>query len=317
MTRSFANKRVLLTGASGFIGSALCQRLVTDGALVHAVYRNACVDWLPRIELHQADLSDYEATRHAFAAAKPDLVFHLAGHSNAMPRIQEVRPALASNLVATVNLLTAAAEIGCERIVVTGSHDEPDPNEASADAFVPSSPYAASKLAANLYARMLHALYQLPVSVARIYMAYGVGRTNLNKLVPHVILSVLRGQPPRLSSGTRPMDWIYIDDVIAGLLAIAQSRRLGGQTVGLGTGITHTSRQVAEKIIALMGSELTPEFGAIADRPLEKARFCDMSDTRAKIDWSPVVSFDEGLRRSIVWYRDVAANAASPASAHT
>lgn len=280
---------------------------------MHALYRTAGVDCLPGIEPHQADLSDYEATRHAFAAATPEFVFHLAGHSSAMPRIQEVRPAFAGNLVATVNLLTAAAEIGCERIVVTGSHDEPDPNEASTDAFVPSSPYAASKLAANLYARMFHALCQLPVSVARIYMTYGPGRTSLKKLIPYVILSVLRGQPPQLSSGTRPMDWIYIDDVIAGLLAIAQSRRLDGQTVGLGTGITHTSRQAAERIIALMGSELTPEFGAIADRPLEKARFCDMSDTRAKIDWSPVISFDEGLRRMIVWYREhVAAHADAP-----
>ncbi|MGH6609107.1 MAG: NAD-dependent epimerase/dehydratase family protein [Burkholderiaceae bacterium] len=313
MKRNFAHTRVLVTGASGFIGSNLCQRLINEGARVHAVGRTGRGEWTPGVERQEADLTDCESTRRVFAAAKPDLVFHVAGHSHGMPQLDQVQPALASNLVATVNLLTVAAEIGCERVILTGSHDEPDPNEASADAFVPASPYAASKLAANLYARMFHALFQVPVSVARIYMAYGAGQRNLNKLIPYVILSVLRGQAPRLSSGTRPMDWIYIDDVISGLLAVAESGTLDGQTVGLGTGVVHTSRQAAERLVALMNSGITLEFGAVPDRQHERARYCDLADTRAKIDWNPVVSFDEGLQRSISWYRDhVAPHVISP-----
>lgn len=145
----------------------------------------------------------------------------------------------------TVNLLTVAAEMGCcERIILTGSHDEPDPDESSADTFVPSSPYAASKLAANSYARMFHALYQLPVSIARIYMAYGPAQRDLNKLIPYVILSLLRGQTPRLSTGRRPMGWIYIDDVIDGMIATAQSRTVDGQAMvsALASSIRRTRR---------------------------------------------------------------------------
>jgi UDP-glucose 4-epimerase len=142
----------------------------------------------------QADISDYESAQRVFAEAKPDIVFHLAGHVQGSRNLEHMRPALFGNLVTTVKLLTVAAEMGCERIILTGSHDEPDPDESSADTFVPSSPYAASKLAANSYASMFHALYQLPVSVARIYMGYGPAQRDLNKLIPYVILSLLRGK---------------------------------------------------------------------------------------------------------------------------
>jgi UDP-glucose 4-epimerase len=87
-------------------------------------------------------------------------------------------------------------------------------------------------------------------------MAYGPAQRDLNELIPYDILSLLRGQTPRLSSGARPMDWIYVDDVVDGMIATAQSQTVSCQTAGLGTGVSHTAREAVEKIIVLMKSDL-------------------------------------------------------------
>jgi nucleoside-diphosphate-sugar epimerase len=151
---------------------------------------------------------------------------------------------------------------------------------------------------------MFRALYQSPVTIARIFMTYGPGQRDLKKLIPYVILSLLRGQTPEMSSGARPLDWVYIDDVLDGLILIASSSHVDGLTIPLGTGVTYTAREAAEKIVALMGSSITPVFGVLQDRQLEKRRAADVAATEAMIGWRPTVSFDEGLRRTIAWYRE-------------
>jgi nucleoside-diphosphate-sugar epimerase len=249
-------------------------------------------------------MSDYEKFRRIYSEVRPHIVFHLAGHVQGSRNLDQVRPTLVGNLLTTVNLLVIAADMGCERIVLTGSQDEPDPGESDATAFVPSSPYAASKYAGNAYARMFRALYQSPVTIGRIFMAYGPGQRDIKKLIPYTVLCVRRGQTPKMSSGSRPLDWIYVDDVLDGLITISQSPNADGQIVHLGTGVTHTARQAVERIIALMESSITPVFGALQDRQLEKARFADVSATQAKVGWQPTVTFDEGLLRTIAWYQE-------------
>jgi UDP-glucose 4-epimerase len=301
---SLSRKRVLVTGASGFIGSHLCRRLSREGAEVCAVSRTIPAPGSDPARRIRADISDYDTAQRIVGEAKPDVVFHLAGHVQGSRSLEQVRPAFIGNVVTTVNLLTIASEARCERFILTGSQDEPDPGESSADTFVPPSPYAASKLASSSYARMFWEVHRLPVSIARIYMAYGPAQRDLNKLIPYAILSLAHGRAPRLSRGTRPIDWIYIDDVVDGLIATAQSRDLNGLTVGLGTGVAHTVPQVVDKIIALMNSPIRPIFGAVPTRRLEKARLGNVADTRAKIGWQPAVSLDEGLQRTVAWYCD-------------
>ena len=101
-----------------------------------------------------------------------------------------------------------------------------------------------------------------------------------------------------------------MDDVVDGLIATAQSKSVGGQTISLGTGVAHTSREAAEKIVTLMESDVTLAFGAIPDRQLERVRLGNVADTRARINWQATASLDEGLRRTIAWYRDRVATGA-------
>ena len=265
-----------------------------------------CREYLEPIKnvcVHQLDLSDLQKTRGLLRETKPDFVFNVAGYVFGSRNLEHVQPALMGNLMPTLNLLIAATELGCKRVILSGSLEEPDSDEVTAAKCVPCSPYAASKFAASCYARMFHELYQLPVAIARIFMTYGPGQRDLKKLVPYTILSLLEGRAPQLSRGSRPIDWIYVDDVVEGILLLALARGVDGLTVDLGSGILHTSRQAVELIADLLGTGVTPGFGAVADRKLEVIRKANIAATKEVLSLSANVSFREGLERTIEWYR--------------
>jgi len=301
---TLSDKRVLVTGASGFIGGSLCRRLAGNGAEVHGVSRTPCADLPASVRAWHVDLGDGDSVRRLIREVKPAVVFHLAGHVQGSRGLDQVMPALAGNLTTTVNLLVAVVETGCERLVVTGSQDEPDPGEACATEFVPSSPYAAAKFAGSAYARMFRALYDCPVAIGRIFMGYGPAQRDLKKLLPYAILCLLRGEPPRMGTGARLLDWIYVEDILDGLLLMSRSADAMGHAVDLGTGVAHTARQAVEAVVRILESPVAPCFGEVPDRQLETVRVADVEATRARLGWTPAVDLCEGLRRTVAWYKD-------------
>jgi nucleoside-diphosphate-sugar epimerase len=268
---------------------------------VHGVSRteraatDSCARWWP------CRLDDIEAVRILFKAARPEFVFHLASHVAGSRLIELVLPTFTANLTSTVNLLTAATELGCERILLTGSLEEPEPGPEHA---VPSSPYAAAKFAASAYGRMFHALYNTPVVILRLFMVYGPGQQDLRKLVPYVTLSLLKGQTPELSSGVRKVDWIYVEDVVAGYLAAATAKGVEGGTIDLGSGRLDTVRTVVEELVGLINPRVQPLFGSIPERALEQTRTADAESSFRRIGWRTQVSLRDGLARTAEWYRE-------------
>src|SRR5712692_4249222 len=210
MRSALDGQRVLVTGANGFIGSHLCLRLCQEGAEVHAVYRSRRPANIDRLTWWQADLADLATVRNIVSSAQPQVIFHLASHVKGAPGLEHVLPTFQSNLQSTVNLLTVAAETTRPRVVLTGSLAEPEVENGET---FPSAPYAAAKWASSGYARMFHALYKLPVLIARVFMVYGPAQMDFTKLVPYVTLSMLQGKTPKISSGERLVDWIYVSDV--------------------------------------------------------------------------------------------------------
>lgn len=293
-----AGKRVLVTGASGFIGAHLCARLAAAGAEVHAVSRQAPA---PSGELHwhRADLADDAAVTQLVTGLRPHFIFHLASLVAGKRDVSLVLPMVRSNLLSTVNLLTAAAASPCERIVLVGSQEEPEPDDGHP---VPSSPYAASKWASSAYGRMFHALFSFPVVVARIFMVYGPAQKDVSKLIPYVTLSLLRGEAPQIGDGTRPVDWIYVGDVVDGLLALAMSRGVEGKTVDLGSGTLVPISTIVRDLVALIDPAITPVFGAVPTRAMEQIRVADVARSNALLGWRPAVSRAEGLKRTAAWY---------------
>jgi len=246
----------------------------------------------------RGDLSDRDAVLRLVEEARPDVVFHLASLVTGKRDLDLVAPALEANLLSTVHLLEAATRIGVRRIVLAGSQEEPEPGTPD----VPGSPYAAAKAASSLYGSFFRALYGTPVVTARIYMVYGPGQADTSKLVPATILSALAGERPRISSGTREIDWVYVEDVARGLVALARAEAIEGEILDLGSGELVTVRAIAERICAALGVE-GPEVGAVADRPLEVVRRADPRRTLERTGWRPEIDLDEGLARTINHYR--------------
>ena len=185
----------------GFIGQHLCRRLRSEGHLVHATSRHPHASEERGLIWHQADLADLAVSRRLFATLKPDVVFHLAGAVGANPDLALVLPAFQSLLTSTINVLVAATEARCRRIVLTGSLTEP---ASRGDGATPHSPYAAAKWSASGYGRMFHSLYEAPVVILRPFMTFGPGQAAA-KLIPSVTLSLLRGERPRLQAVRRAL----------------------------------------------------------------------------------------------------------------
>lgn len=295
-------QRILVTGASGFIGSQLCHRLCQGDVEVHTVSRVKQANTESRVQWWQGDLAELGTVKNLLTSIKPDVIFHLASYVVGAREINAVIPTFSCNLMSTVNLLTVAGQIGCRRIVITGSLEEPELGDPDA---VPCSPYAAAKWAASAYARMFHALHNLPVVILRVFMVYGPAQHDFRKVIPYTIISLLRGEAPKLSSGTRKVDWIYVEDVVEGFLAAAQAVNVEGQTIDIGSGNLVPIRAVIEQIVRLVNPQIEPIFNALPDRPLEQVRVADINRSEAVIGWRPKISLKEGLRRTVHWIEEI------------
>ena len=294
---AFGGATALVTGATGFLGRRLCASLAGRGARVVGVARRAVE--LHGVELVTCDLTDRGASDALVENSQPDFVFHLAGLVKGARDASLVLPALKANLLSTVHLLSALESTGCRRFVQAGSLEEPP---LDAPAAVPSSPYAASKTAATAYCRMFAELYELPVTLARIFMVYGPGVQDTNKLVPYVALEQLRGRVPKISSGAREVDWVFVDDVVEGLERLALADGVVGRQVDLGCGTLHSVRAVAEAICQLGGQGISPEIGARENRAMEQVRLADVEATRDALGWAPSTSLEDGLLAALDWF---------------
>lgn len=290
---SFNGQRILVTGAGGFIGGHLCDALLALGAEVYALDRSGA-DSPVGCKSVVVDLQDLNGLRTALTQIRPQKVYHLASLVTARQEMDLVVPMLFNNLVGTVHLFLALSEIGVQQVVTISSSEVP--------AFgIPTSPYAASKAGVHLYADLFQKIYQLPVVTVRLFIAYGPRQQN-EKLIPYLIRSLLSGQSPRLKSGMRVCDFIYVIDVVRGLLKIGHRKDLTGRTVELGSG-----RGVSIKDMAVLATTLTcarsqPLFDAVADRIEEQSQVADLTATQALLDWSPTFSLEDGLRETIKWY---------------
>ncbi len=292
----FVGRIALVTGAHGFIGLQLCRALSKAGAAVHGVSRKKRSAAAGIVKTHCVDLHSSDATAQLIQSVQPDFVYHLSSRVSGSRAIDEVLPTLHGNLISTVNLLRHVTDTRCKRFVLAGSLEE------SLDA-APSSPYAAAKRSASMYAQMFFELYKTPITVARLFMVYGPGQHDVRKLVPYVALSLLAGKEASLSSGLRPVDWVYIDDVVDSLLGCAVDPEAIGKTVDVGTGQLTTVRSVAERICKLVGSQNGPVFGAIHDRTDEQVRAADPT-AFVRMIGRPLTPIDDGLRRTVAWYRE-------------
>jgi UDP-glucose 4-epimerase len=298
MVEDFAERRILVTGASGFIGGHLCAKLSEAGALVTGVSRQArsegALEWVT------CDLSEEASVREVVQRVQPEIIYHLASQVTGARGREWVLPTFHANLASTVFLMSAALEVGVDRLVLAGSQEEPN---GSNQETAPSSPYAAAKWAASAYAQMFHSLYALPVVTLRIFMVYGPGQKELKMLVPYTILESLGGRPVEIGSGVRRIDWVYVDDVIQAMLLAGITSEIEGASIEIGTGVFTSVREIVERIVDEIDPSLGIQFNPALDRKMEIERMADTSPALQLLGWKPEVSIACGLQRTIAYFR--------------
>jgi nucleoside-diphosphate-sugar epimerase len=267
------------------------MRLQRAGVEVHGTSRTLRDSSDMPITWHQGSFEDLDTAHRIIKQVKPDVIYHLAGMVTGANGVDNVIPTFHSLVTSTVNLLTAASTAGCQRIIIVGSSNEPTGQN-------PNSPYAAAKWASSMYGRLFQQLYNLPVVIARTFVAYGPGQPS-DKLIPYVMSQLVRGESPKLSSGAWKTDWIYIDDVVEGLIHCATAPGVEGCTIDIGTGQYASVRQVVEKVVTLLEPVVSPQFGAVPDRHAEHTPVADVHHTWEKLRWRAEISLDEGLRRTV------------------
>lgn len=293
----FQHKRVLITGATGFVGYHLCEALLNLDADIYATALDGTLHTtIQPIPLIYIDLRDTEALTSYVRSVKPDYVFHLASLVNTSKGIEFVLPTLQSNLLGTINLMLSLEKQPLQKLVVISSSEAPTGSEA------PTSPYAASKLAVTAYASMFQSLYQLPISIARLFTCFGPLQPR-NKLIPYIIDSLAKGIKPDISTPKKELDFIYVKDFVRGLLYTAKTNPSTGMTLDFGSGYGIPVEQMVESIRAIL--KMQPQLTAnlpVSDDKINP-QIADTKRTLELSGWSPQWSLDQALSETIDWYR--------------
>lgn len=316
---AWAGRRVLVTGADGFLGSHLGERLLALGATVAALVRPSSV--VGTVGYALRNLGAVQASLDRILAAdvagpdvtgqivdwRPERIFHLAAEAYVDRSFDHPGEVLRSNLDGTLRVLEAARRCPTlERVVVTSSSeiygDAQAPAIDEAHPLEPTSPYAASKLAADRLAHAYHRTYGLPVAIIRPFNTYGPRHPY--DVIPKLIDRALRGDPLVVhGTGEQSRDFCYVDDMVEAFVTMGEHPAALGRAVNFGTGVATTIRALAERIVALTGSRSPIVHGP--PRAAEVSRLCcDHGLASARLGWHPRVSLDEGLRRTIAWARE-------------
>jgi CDP-glucose 4,6-dehydratase len=312
----------LVTGGRGFVGAWLCKALLERGDQVVGLDRPATDGRPSGLELLgiadeltslEVDLLDQDAVSRGLAAHDVDTVFHLGAQTIVGAAASSPAPTFETNVRGTWTVLEACRREDIGRVVVAssdkayGAHDELPYTEELA--LRPTAPYEASKAAADLIARSYWPSFGLPVAVTRFANVYGGGDTNYSRLIPEAVSAALDHRPPVLrSDGSPERDFLYVEDAASAYLAIADGLdrdEVRGEAFNAGGGRPYSVGQVVALIARLAGTGVEPAIRGAGSPAGEIDRQCvDPAKIKALVGWEPRVTLEDGLRKTVEWYRE-------------
>ena len=309
------NKRVLVTGGSGFIGSHLVDRLLGEGAEVAVTVRYGNVMKNERlrhcwdsIRVIEADLRNRGALEAGLRDFPPEVVFHLAAYNHVGQSFVQVEECFDVNAKGTANLLDTCGD-GVERFVYM-STSEVYGHQAGvpfAETMCPQpiSPYAITKYAGELYCHMKQRIAGSPsVVITRAFNTFGPYQS-AKAVIPELIINCLRGEPVRTTKGEQTREFNYVSNVVDGLVRAGSHEGEIEGPVNIAAGEEVSIRDLVHKIAELTGTRAKIETGALPYRPTEIWRmYADSSRARQALGWEPKVGLDEGLRLTVEWFRE-------------
>ncbi len=314
----WAQKKVLVTGAEGFIGSHLTERLVALGAEVKAlVMYNSFNTWgwidtfkpgeKNKVHIICADIREADLLKSTLKDI--DIVFHLAALI-AIP-YSYVSPSsyIKTNIEGTLNLLQAARDHGVEKFLHTSTSevygtalytpiDEKHPLQGQ-------SPYSASKIGADMIAESFYRSFDLPVTTVRPFNTYGP-RQSMRAIIPTLVVEMLSNDKIQLGSLHPIRDFTYVSDTVEGFLKTAETDDINGEVINIGSANGISIEKLAEKLMKMMNKKITIESEEKRVRPTKSEvnqLICNNNKAKELIDWQPKMSLDEGLEKTINWFK--------------
>lgn len=306
--------RLLITGGAGFIGSHLARlaagrhevtvfdKLTYAGSLDNLKGLDVC--------FVQGDVAEPADVERAFSKGPFDVVLHLAAETHVDRSLKDPAPFLRTNVLGTQVLLDASRAFGVGRFVHVSTDEVYGPMQACQTAseehpLRPSSPYAASKAAGDLLVLAARHTWGFPAIIARPSNNYGP-RQYPEKMIPLFIVNALAGKAlPVYGDGLQERDWLFVEDCARALLELAEADILRHTVYNISFGCPRPNIEVARMLLRLVGRD-DSLIQHVADRPGHDRRYApDSSRIRAELGWRPVVDFEEGLRVTVEWYRNL------------
>jgi len=319
--------KVLITGMLGFIGSHLAEKLVDDGYEVYGVVRRVANrnlevigKVLKDVTLVSGDITDYASIRNAMKTVSPDIVTHLAALTPVRDSFERPFEYQQANLVGTMNVAHAMLElpdpqtrklVAASTAEVYGLQGKEPLKETLA--LRPTSPYAVSKAAADLYLQMMFHTYNLNGSVIRPTNSYG-RKFDTSFIIEYLVTQMLKGEKVYVGAPDSVRDYMYVDDHVNAYLLVIKSAKATGQVYNAGTGVGISNRKLAEMIAERIGyNRKRIKFGqyppgypyrpSISDQP---SILLDATKIRKELNWKPTISIDEGIGRVISYFKGAA-----------
>ncbi|WP_394158102.1 GDP-mannose 4,6-dehydratase [Bacillus altitudinis] len=319
MSGFWNGKNVFVTGCTGLLGSYLVKELIDQGANVTGLVR----DQVPRSNLYQGGqfekmnvvqgaLEDMQTIERALGEYEIDTVFHLAAQAIVGVANRHPVSTFEANILGTWNVLEACRRQPLIKRVIVASSDKAygDQEQLPYDEDMPLNgkhPYDVSKSCADLISHTYYNTYGLPVCITRCGNLYGGGDLNFNRIIPQTIQLVLEGKAPEIrSDGTFIRDYFYIEDAVKAYLLLAEKmeeKGLAGEAFNFSNEIQLTVLELVDKILKAMSSELKPRILNQGTHEI-KHQYLSAEKARKLLDWKPDYSIDEGLEKTIEWYRE-------------
>jgi dolichol-phosphate mannosyltransferase len=303
-------KRVVITGATGFVGANLTRRLLQDGHEVHVLVRPGYTPWRiesvrSELQFHELVLDALEVLSATLCRIRPDWVFHLATYG-AYAQQANLAVMVETNIKGTIALVQASMVAGCEAIVYAGSSSEygfKDHAPHEREWLDPNSYYAVTKAAATLFCRYTAQAWEGRLITLRLYSVYGPWEEP-TRLVPTLLLHGMRGTLPPLVNPAVARDYVYVDDVCESFI---QAARTPGQERGVVYNVGSERQTSIQDLVTLAGRLLPihaePQWGSMPDRHWDtQVWLADSSAIRQAIGWQASTTLEHGLSRMIQWF---------------